>query len=128
MVRKWKASAHSPSGKGRRLSLPASGQSPTPAPASLAEKEVRALVWDLTKSPRNPSPHDEPDGLSYPVDVNSLVQTVILAPQAARDCQDEARELLQKHDYGTIPVEKSGFTGYGHLLPNGDEIIKYSNK
>ena len=100
----------------------------TKRPEFLAEKEVRALVWDLTKSPRNPSPHDKPDGLSYPVDVNSLVQTVILAPQAARDCQDEVRELLQKHDYGTIPVEKSGFTGYSHLLPNGDEIIKYSNK
>jgi hypothetical protein len=97
----------------------------TKRPEFFREKEVRAFVWDLEKSPRNPYPHDMPDGLSYAVDVIALVKTVIVSPHASATVLHEIQELLQKHGYGTIPVVKSGFTGYGHLLPNADEITKY---
>lgn len=97
----------------------------TKRPEFFREKEVRAFVWDLEKSPRNPYPHDMPDGLPYAVDVIALVQTVILSPHAPPTVLDEIQELLQKHGYGSIPVVRSGFTGYGHLLPNADEITKF---
>ncbi len=100
----------------------------TKRPEFSPEKEVRAFVWDLEKSPQNPYPHDVPNGLSYAVDVIALVQMVIVSPHAPANVLDEVQELLRKYDYGTIPVVKSGFTGYGHLLPNADEIGKYSTK
>jgi hypothetical protein len=92
------------------------------------EKEVRALVWDLTRCPQNPYPHDMPNGLSYPVDVLGLVQTVIVAPHVQPSIHNEVQELLKKCGYGSIAVVKSGFTGFGHLLPTADEAAKYSNK
>jgi hypothetical protein len=100
----------------------------TKRPEYSREKEVRALVWDLERSPQNPHPHDMPDGLSYLVDVLSLVQTVIISPHAPASVFDEVQELLRKSGYGSIPVVKSGFTGYGHLLPNADEVARYSSK
>jgi hypothetical protein len=90
----------------------------TKRPEFAPEREVRGLVWDMTYSPRNPYPHDIRQGLSFPVDAKALVQTVIVSPQAAATVFDEAQNLLDKHGYGTIPVVKSGFTGYGHLLPS----------
>lgn len=100
----------------------------TKRPGFKPEKEVRAFVWDLEKSPRNPYPHDVPNGLPYAVDVIRLVQTVIVSPKAPASVLDEVRELLRKYGYGTIPVVKSGFTGFDHLLPNADEIAKYSRR
>jgi hypothetical protein len=98
----------------------------TKRPEYSREKEMRALVWDLERSPQNPYPHEMPDGLSYSVDVLSLVQTVIISPHAPESAFDEVQELLRESGYGSIPVVKSGFTGYGHLLPNADEIARYS--
>lgn len=92
------------------------------------EKEVRALVWDLTRSPQNPYPHNMPNGLSYPVDVLGFVHTVIVAPHAPPNTHDEVRELLKRCGYGSIPLVKSGFTDYGHLLPTADEVAKYCNE
>jgi hypothetical protein len=100
----------------------------TKRPEFFPEKEVRAFVWDLEKSQRNPYPHDMPNGLSYAVDVIALVQTVIVSPHAPAIVLKEVQELLRKYGFGTIPVVKSGFTGYRHLLPNADEIAKYSSK
>jgi hypothetical protein len=91
------------------------------------EREVRALVWDLTRSPQNPYPHDMPSGLLYPVDVLDLVQTVIVSPRAPEGTFEHVRALLGKHGYDDIPVVKSGFTGFGHLLPSADEIGNYSS-
>jgi hypothetical protein len=88
------------------------------------EKEVRALVWDLTRSPRNPYPRDMPDGLSYPVDVPSLAQSLIVSPHAPANVFDDVKVLVSKHGYGSIPVVKSGFTGFGHFLPTADEIAE----
>jgi hypothetical protein len=100
----------------------------TKRPEFHRETEVRALVWDLTRCPQNPYPHDMPNGLSYPVDVLELVQTVIVAPYAPPSIHDEVRELLKKCGYGSIAVVKSGFTGFGRLLPTAAEVAKYSSK
>jgi len=100
----------------------------TKRPKFSPEKEVRAFVWDLEKSPQNPYPHVMPNGLPYPVDVIALVQSVIVSRHASAIVLDEVREILRKYGYGTVPVVKSGFTGYDHLLPNADEIAKYSSK
>jgi hypothetical protein len=100
----------------------------TKRPEFFPEKEVRAFVWDLEKSTQNPYPHDMPNGLSYAADVIALVQTVIVSSHAPAIVPDQVQELLRKHGYGTIPIVKSGFTGYGHLLPDTDEIAKYSGK
>jgi len=35
---------------------------------------------------------------------------------------------VSKHGYGSIPVAKSGFTGFGHLLPTADEIAEILGK
>jgi hypothetical protein len=100
----------------------------TKRPEFSPEKEVRAFVWDLEKSPRNPYAHDLPNGLSYAVDVIALVQTIIVSPNVPAIILDEVQELLRGNGYGTISVVKSGFTGFGHLLPHSDEIAKYSSK
>jgi hypothetical protein len=100
----------------------------TKRPEFSPEKEVRALVWDLEKSSHNPYPHDMPNGLAYAVDVISLVQTVIVAPKAPTNLLAEIQELLRRHGYGIIPVSTSGFAGYGHLLPDADEVARYSKK
>ena len=85
-------------------------------------------MWDLTKSRQGPYLHDVPNGLSYAVDVIALVQTVIVSPHAPAIVLDTVQELLRKCGYETIQVVKSGYTGYGHLLPSADEIGKYSSK
>ena len=100
----------------------------TKRPEYSGEKEVRALVWDLERSPQNPVPHDMPGGLSYSVDVLSVVQTVIISPHAPAGVIDEVQKLLRKSGYESIAVVKSGFTGYDHLLPNADEIARYAGK
>jgi len=94
----------------------------TKRPEFHREKEVRALVWDLTRSQQNPHPHDVPDGLSYPADVLALAQTVIVSPHAPAKVFDDVKALLSKHGYGSIPVVKSGFTGFDHLLPTANQI------
>jgi len=99
----------------------------TKRPEFVREKEVRALVWDLEHSPSNPYPHVMPHGLPYPVDVMALVQTVIVSPYAPANVLDDVQSLLTAHGYA-IPVVKSGFTGYGHMLPTFDDIARYSGK
>ena len=100
----------------------------TKRPEYFREREVRALVWDLERCPQNPLPHDMPDGLSYPVDVLSWIQTVIVSPHVPPVVFGEVQDLLRKSGYGSIPVVRSGFAGYGHLLPTADEIARYSTK
>lgn len=100
----------------------------TKRPEFHREKEVRALVWDLTRGPQNPHPHDMPDGLSYPVDVPALAQTVIVSRHAPANVFDDVKALVSKHGCGSIPVVKSGFTGFGHLLPTADEIAELLDK
>lgn len=100
----------------------------TKRPEFHREKEVRALVWDLARSPQNPHPHDMPDGLSYPVDVPALAQTVIVSRHAPANVFDDVKALVSKHGCGSIPVVKSGFTGFGHLLPTADEIAELLDK
>lgn len=63
----------------------------TKRPEFHREKEVRALVWDLTRGPQNPHPHDMPDGLSYPVDVPALAQTVIVSRHAPANVFDDVK-------------------------------------
>jgi len=81
------------------------------------EREVRALIWDLERSPRNPYPHDVTDGLSRPVDLVALAQTIIVSPRAPANLFDDVKTLLSNNGYGSIPVEKSGYAGFDHLLP-----------
>lgn len=100
----------------------------TKRPECHREKEVRALVWDLTRSPQNPDQHDMLDGLSYPVDVQALAQTVIVSPHAPANVFDDTKALMGKNGYGGIPVVKSEFTGFGHLLPTADEIAEILDK
>jgi hypothetical protein len=100
----------------------------TKRPEFAHEREVRALVWQMEHSPRNPYPHAIPRGLTYPVDLKALVNEVIVSPDAAATLFDEVQQLLNNHDYGTIPVVKSGFTGYRSLLPSPDEIARFSRE
>jgi hypothetical protein len=100
----------------------------TKRPEYSPEKEVRAVVWDLERSPRNPYPHDVPNGLPYAVDIQALVQTVVVSPHAPASLLGEVEELLKKHGYGSIPIVRSGFTGFGHLLPTAADIARYSGR
>ena len=63
----------------------------TKRPEFRTEKEVRALIWDLTRSPSNPYPHDMPDGLSYPVHIPDLVQRVKVSPHASTNVFEEVK-------------------------------------
>jgi hypothetical protein len=69
-----------------------------------------------------------PDGLPYPVDVPALAQTVIVSPHAPANVFDDVKALVRKHGYGTIPVVKSEFTPFRHLLPTADEIAETLGK
>jgi hypothetical protein len=100
----------------------------TKRPEFSPEQEVRAFVWQLDLSPRNPLPHDVKEGLSFPVDINTLVQSVIVSPHANDSVLEEVKHLLSQRGYGAIPVVKSGFTGYDRLLPTVEEIARYSRK
>jgi hypothetical protein len=99
----------------------------TKRPDFALEREVRAFVWQMDNSPRNPYPYVRANGLSYRVDVSALVQEVIVSPNASVRTKPKVQALLGKHGYGSIPVTKSGYTGYGHLLPvTADEIARYA--
>jgi hypothetical protein len=98
----------------------------TKRPEFAHEREVRALVWQMEHSPRNPYPHAIPQGLTYPIDLRALVNEVIVSPDAPATLFDEVQELLRNHGYCTVPVSKSGFTGHGHLLPSLDDIARFS--
>jgi hypothetical protein len=54
----------------------------TKRPEFAPEREVRAFVWDMTCGPRHPYPHDVPEGLSFPVDIPALAQSIIVSPRA----------------------------------------------
>jgi hypothetical protein len=82
------------------------------------------MVWDVDQSPRNPYPNVRPRGLQFPVDINRLVEAVVVSPHAEADVFDQVQDLLATHSYD-IPLSKSGFTGYGHLLPTAEEISQY---
>lgn len=100
----------------------------TKMPEFRSEKEVRALVWDLARSPRNPYPHEMPNGLSYPVDVPVLAETVIVSPDAPANMFDDVKALMKKHGCGSVPVVKSAFTGFRRLLPTRDEAAEILHK
>lgn len=99
----------------------------TKRPAYAPEKEIRALAWNMELSPRNPYPHDAPNGLTFAVE-KALVHTVIVSPQAPAGVFDEVHALLATHGYNGIPVLKSAFTGFDHLLLTVDEIARYIAK
>ena len=100
----------------------------TKRPEFFPEQEVRAFAWQVDLSPRNPYPHDIPEGLSFPVDINALVERVIVSPHAQDAVLEEVNDLLGECGSGTIPVVRSGFTGYGRFLPTVEEIARYSKK
>lgn len=96
----------------------------TKRPEFAPEQEVRAFAWQMEYSPRNPHPHDEPSSLLFPIDLRFLIQSVIVSPHAPATIFDEVRNLLNKYEHHDIPVVKSAFTGFGHLLPSTDEIAR----
>jgi hypothetical protein len=98
----------------------------TKRPDYAPEREVRALAGNMELSPRNPYPHDAPNGLTFAVDVNALVHTVTVSPQAPAGVFDEVQAFLGRQGYQGIPVLKSAFTGFDHLLPTADEIARYT--
>jgi hypothetical protein len=98
----------------------------TKRPEFACEREVRALVWEMEHSGRNPYPHVAPHGLPYRVDLQALVEMVIVSPSAPAAVFDEVQQRLSNFGYANIPLVKSGFTGYSHLLPNSDEIARFS--
>jgi len=100
----------------------------TQRPEFAPGKEVRAFAWNMELSPRNPYPHDRPNGLSFSVDVQALVHTVTVSPKAPAGVLAEVQALLAKYAYDGIPVLKSAFTGFDHLLPTADEIARYTAK
>ncbi len=96
----------------------------TKRPEFHREREIRALVWDLTRSPQNSCPHDMPSGLLYKLDFPVFVKAVVVSPNAPPNTFDDVQGLMSKYGYGCIPVVRSGFTGFGRLLPGADEIAK----
>jgi hypothetical protein len=100
----------------------------TKRPEFSREREVRALAWQMEHTPRNPYPHAIPKGLTYPVDVKALVQTVVVSRHAPAGVLEDAQQLLAKYGYGSIPGVNSGFTGYNHMLPSSDEVARFSGK
>jgi hypothetical protein len=97
----------------------------TKRPEFAPEQEVRAFVWDPAQSPRNPYPNVRPIGLTFPVDIKALARGIIVSPGAPAGVLDAVQDLLTTHGY-KMPVSKSGFTGYGHLLPTAGEISLYA--
>ena len=88
------------------------------------EKEVRAMAWDMTLSPSNPYQHESPKGLVFRANIAALAQQVIISPHAPTDLLEKVQTLLATHGYDQIPVVRSKFTGFSHLLPTKDDIDK----
>ena len=87
---------------------------------------MRALVWEMEHSGRNPYPHVAPNGLPHRVDLNGLVEMVIVSPSAPAAMFEEVQQRLSKFGCPNIPVVKWGFTEYAQLLPNSAEIARFS--
>lgn len=64
------------------------------------EKELRALIWDTTRTAR------EPDGsIKVPIEVNSLVENVYLSPESEDPLMDNVRNLMVNHGISTTPIK-----------------------
>jgi len=98
----------------------------TKRPEFKREREVRAFAWKVEESSRNPYPTARPVGLTFSVDVPALVQAVIVSPQAPLSLQGKVQRLLKKHGYEGVSVKASAYAGHDHLLPNAEEIARYS--
>lgn len=98
----------------------------TKRPQFNREKEVRAFLWEMSLSPRNPYPYDPKEGIAHSVDVPSMVEEIIISPYAPPAAIGDVATLLADHGYGGIAVVRSGFTGHDWLLPSKEELEKYN--
>jgi hypothetical protein len=112
----------------------------TKRPDFAHEREVRALIWkpewagqarhiDLdNKSHRkpltDPPPHVLP-GLRREVDLQALVEGIVVSPEASPGTLGDVQQLVSNLGY-TIPIRKSSFTQYPHVVTDLAEIIRYS--
>jgi hypothetical protein len=112
----------------------------TKLPDFADEHEVRALIWKPEWAGNNrhidannkfhrkpltdPPPHVLP-GLHRAVDLRSLIEAIVVSPEAPRGTTEQIRTLLTELGY-RIPVRESGFTRYPHVVTDLTEIIRFS--
>ena len=99
----------------------------TKRPDFVNEQEVRALIWRPELSDRNPYPHDTPNGLEHPFEVQRLIEGVVVSPRAPAGRLREIESLLGSLGH-SIPVRESGLTSYAALLPELKDIKRLSSK
>ncbi len=104
------------------------------------EREVRALIWkpewagrnrhidldnNFHRRPITPPPPYILRGLRQTVDLQAVIKSIVVSPTASADMIIEVESLVKSSGY-SIPVSQSIFTQYRHLLPDLDEIIRFS--
>ncbi len=114
----------------------------TKRPAFSAEREVRALIWkpewagqmrhvDLDnkfyRKPLTPPPPHVLPGLRHSVSIQSLVQSIVVSPEADDGTIGRVTELVTRLGY-SIPVRESRFSGFPHVVTDLAEIVKYIGK
>lgn len=102
------------------------------------EREVRAMLWlvdpretgnrhidrDNRFHPRPIYPTRQPEGVHRPIDLRSLITSVIVSPFAAAGALSETEALIR--DTGHVfPVVPSPLTSGARLLPSEAELQRY---
>jgi hypothetical protein len=114
----------------------------TKRPHFADEREVRALIWkpewagnnrhiDINnKCHRKPLTEPPPHvlgALRRVVDLQSLVERILVSPDADPGKFERVKQLVKNLGY-KIPVEESSLMRYSHLVPDLDDIARFSNK
>jgi hypothetical protein len=103
------------------------------------EEEVRAMLWlvdahesgnrhidpDNRYHPRPIYPTGQPEGVHRPVDLQSLVTGIIVAPFAQAGAVQQTEEMIRNVGYA-FPVIPSALTSGASLLPTEDDLRRYS--
>lgn len=114
----------------------------TKRPGFAEEREVRAFIWkpewagqdrhiDVNnKCHREPLTEPPPyvlPGLRRAVDVQSLVERIVMSPDANPGRFEKVKQLVRDLGY-EIPVEQSTLTRYSHLIPDLPDLVRFSTK
>ena len=91
------------------------------------EREVRGFIWRADLSPRNPYPHDSPEGLKHSVDLKSMIEAIVVSPEAPDNTLSDIEAVLARLGY-SMPVHESSLRPYVSFLPTLDEIERFSSK
>lgn len=104
------------------------------------EREVRAMLWRLDSGdsvnrhidinnrfhplPVYDPPETLPLGLKRPIDLQTLINGVVTAPDATEAVQAEVREVL-KVAMLSVPVTPSSLAAYARFLPTADDLSRF---